>query len=169
MKKIVLWVFGIVVVIFLFLFLWSNISSRVLFYVRGNDKSGLKLSSYKNLSEYLVKLEKNEKIPLLLSIKINDYVPESQNFRIYRRFEPIVSSPIVIGCNWKKNFGFWNLDLFVEPNLLKKMDEKSINYAISSCFLNIFNDGVYNNTYRQKSENSIKLLDSINQGIIFKK
>jgi len=170
-KRIIFWVLGALVIIFLLSFFWLKIGSGVLFYVEGGNKSGLKLSSQGNLFRYLVKLEKYEKAPLLLLIKFNDYVPNSQkSLKIYRRFEPVAASPIVIGCNWKKNSGFWNIDFFIDQNLLTKTDIKSINLAVDACFVQVFNEKFTNTSeYEQAVENSIKLINSINQGIIFKK
>lgn len=171
MDRRVFFILTVFVAIFLSFYCWLNIGKKVLFCVKDVDKSGLVLSSYKKLFQFLGRLDKGEKRPLLLLIRFNDYVPNSQLLRVYRRFEPVAASPIVIGCNWKKNFAFWMLDFFVDQNFLNQTDIKSINLAIDSCFVNIFNEGVFidQNKFEQIKKNSINLLESFDQGVIFEK
>lgn len=168
MKKVLFWVLGIIGVFFLLLLFWLKLGNGVLFWLNGESESGLRLTSRSNLFQYLTKLEKSEKVPFLILINFNDYV--SQDATIYRRLEPKENSPIIFGCDWKKNYFFWRLNVFIDKDFLNKTDIELVNQMIGICFSRIFNEeNIDSNKVQIINQDSLKILETINQGIIFKK
>lgn len=154
--------------IFVIFVIWVRMENGILFWVDNKVENKLGFTSNKNLYTYLIRLEKMERPVFLLRINLNDYV--SQKLLIYRRLEPTSNSPIILGCNWEKKNFIWNLNFYVDGKYLDQIDERDLSLAINTCFLRLFNSQVDNiSQYEQMGLKSIEVMDTINNGLIFKK
>jgi len=162
--KVVAGVFLSVVLSIAVLFIVSKVRNRPFLQVFGQNKVGYRLSSSSNLAKFIDGIAKKDSVPFV-KMSFYDYVPKE--VKMYRRLEPVASSPIVFGCNWKKNSFYWSLSFYGDKKYLGYLTEKETNLIIGACVTKLFaGDSV---DIGEPENRWMEILQSINGGVIFTK